>query len=83
MTPSVEFKGHTLSSPQVTSQMAALKVNEEIGHGTIRAAATFDAEADAGVLRKAMKGLGVCVCVCVCACVRVCVCVRVSYSSFS
>ena len=46
--------------------MAQLKVNEEMGHGTIKAPATIDPEADAGVLRKAMKGLGKCVCVCVC-----------------
>ena len=53
------------STQQVTSQMAQMKVNEEAGHGTIKAPPTIDAEADATVLRKAMKGLGECVCVCV------------------
>ncbi len=43
---------------QVTKGMAAMKVNEEMGHGTIKAPPTHDAEADAQVLRKAMKGLG-------------------------
>ena len=38
--------------------MSGLSVNEETGHGTIKAAASCDPEADAGVLRKAMKGLG-------------------------
>ena len=45
-------------SLQVASQMQQLTVNEQTGHGTIKAAASMDAEADAGVLRKAMKGLG-------------------------
>lgn len=35
-----------------------MKVNEEVGHGTIKAPASIDPETDAGVLRKAMKGLG-------------------------
>lgn len=43
---------------QVTSKMAAMNVNEEKGHGTIKAPASIDPEADAGVLRKAMKGIG-------------------------
>lgn len=38
--------------------MAAMNVNVEQGHGTIKAPASTDPEADAGVLRKAMKGLG-------------------------
>ena len=64
------------STAQVTSQMAQMKVNEEVGHGTIKAPATIDPEVDAGVLRKAMKGLGkCCVCVCVCICMYMCVCV--------
>lgn len=33
-------------------------MNEEVGHGTIKPAPKFDPEEDAGVLRKAMKGLG-------------------------
>ena len=43
---------------QVTSKMAQMKVNEEVGHGTIKAPASIDPEADATVLRKAMKGIG-------------------------
>ncbi|CAI7994736.1 Annexin A7 [Geodia barretti] len=43
---------------KVTSGMAAMSVNEQKGHGTIKAPASIDAEADAGVLRKAMKGMG-------------------------
>ena len=38
--------------------MAAMSVNDQVGHGTIKAPASIDAEADAGVLRKAMKGMG-------------------------
>ena len=38
--------------------MAAMSVNEQKGHSTIKAPATIDAGADAGVLRKAMKGIG-------------------------
>ena len=38
--------------------MGQMKVNEEIGHGTIKAPPTHDPEADAEVLRKAMKGIG-------------------------
>jgi len=38
--------------------MAKLEVNSERGHGTIKAPASYDPETDAGVLRKAMKGLG-------------------------
>ena len=38
--------------------MQKLDVNTEIGHGTIKAAPTCDAEADATALRKAMKGIG-------------------------
>ena len=47
-----------LLTPQVTSGMAAMSVNDQKGHGTIKAPASIDAEADAGVLRKAMKGIG-------------------------
>ena len=43
---------------QMASQMQQLTVNEQVGHGTIKAAPSMDAEADAAVLRKAMKGLG-------------------------
>ncbi len=43
---------------QVTKGMQNLDVNSERGHGTIKAASSFDAETDAGVLRKAMKGFG-------------------------
>ena len=43
---------------KVTDEMAATSVNEQKGHSTIKAPATIDAEADAGVLRKAMKGIG-------------------------
>ena len=35
-----------------------MNVNDEVGHGTIKSPASHDPEADAGVLRKAMKGLG-------------------------
>ena len=38
--------------------MAKMSVNEEMGHGTIKAPPTHDPEQDATVLRKAMKGLG-------------------------
>ena len=38
--------------------MAKMSVNEELGHGTIKAPPTHDPEQDATVLRKAMKGLG-------------------------
>ena len=37
-----------------------MSVNEQKGHGTIKAPASIDPEADAGVLRKAMKGMGEC-----------------------
>ena len=43
---------------QVTSGMAAMLVNEHKGHGTIKAPPSIDPEADAAVLRKAMKGMG-------------------------
>ena len=33
-------------------------MNEEVGHGTIQPAASFDSEADAKFLEAAMKGLG-------------------------
>ena len=46
------------ATEQVTSKMAQMNVNEEVGHGTIKAPPTIDPEADATVLRKAMKGLG-------------------------
>ena len=46
------------ATEQVTSKMAQMSVNEEVGHGTIKAPPTIDPEADATVLRKAMKGLG-------------------------
>ncbi len=38
--------------------MANLKVNTEMGHGTLKAVSSHDPETDAQVLRKAMKGLG-------------------------
>ena len=56
--PSTLHSSHPSTSSQVTSQMAAMSVNEEVGHGTIKAPASHDPEADAQVLRKAMKGLG-------------------------
>ena len=43
---------------QMTSGMAGMSVNDKKGHGTIKAPASIDPEADAGVLRKAMKGMG-------------------------
>ena len=50
---------HAVSlAPQVTSGIAAMSVNEQKGHGTIKAPPSIDAEADAAVLRKAMKGMG-------------------------
>ena len=45
---------------QVTGKMASMSVNDQQGHGTIKAPASIDAEADAQVLRKAMKGMGTC-----------------------
>ena len=33
-------------------------MNEEVGHGTIYPSPSFDAEDDAAVLKKAMKGMG-------------------------
>lgn len=35
-------------------------MNDQMGHGTIKAPSSIDAEADAGILRKAMKGMGKC-----------------------
>ena len=46
------------ATEKVTSKMAQMKVNEVEGHGTIKAPPTIDPEADATVLRNAMKGLG-------------------------
>ena len=40
--------------------MAGMSVNDQMGHGTIKAPSSIDAEADAGILRKAMKGMGKC-----------------------
>lgn len=35
-----------------------MTVTEEVAYGTVRDAANFDPQTDAGVLRKAMEGLG-------------------------
>ena len=42
----------------MTKGVASMSVNDEVGHGTIKAPASHDAEVDAQVLRKAMKGFG-------------------------
>ena len=58
--PEVQYsvKHHLIMTLQMTSGMAGMSVNDKKGHGTIKAPASIDPEADAGVLRKAMKGLG-------------------------